>query len=161
MIIFSINNRFSIIETGEFYCPNCQQKRPYEWKRGKRYFALYFIPLIPMGDLGEFVECKSCYQLFPTDVLKQKIPLKALSVTELLNTVEKRLAVGEPIEWIVRDLTLAQIERDVAERLVQTYVGDTRATCATCCLSYAPHINHCTECYRPLDTAQRPHDTIV
>ncbi len=152
MIIFGTRNRFTTVESGEFYCPNCQQKCPYEWKRGKRYFALYFVPLIPMDNLGEFVECGHCHQLFSVDILKQKMPLEALSPSDLLNAVEKRLAIGEPIEWIIRDLTKAGIDRDVALRLVQTYTGDARALCATCGLSYAPHISQCAECYRPLET---------
>jgi hypothetical protein len=35
----------------------------------RRWFTLFFIPLIPLNALGEFVQCESCRQNFKTMVL--------------------------------------------------------------------------------------------
>src|SRR5881396_2577280 len=128
MIIFGTKNRLKTIGTGQFYCPRCQAQRTYEHKQAKRYFTLYFVPLIPMGDLGEFVECQTCHMTFKTDVLTMKSVPKPVSAVELLNSVKTRLLTGDPVEYVVRDLTAAGIERDVATSLVTSSIGEVRKT---------------------------------
>ncbi|MEZ4363242.1 MAG: zinc-ribbon domain-containing protein [Kofleriaceae bacterium] len=54
---------------GLFQCPACQSQQPYVHKRTRRFFTLYFIPLIPFKTLLEYVECKSCSGTFKTSVL--------------------------------------------------------------------------------------------
>ncbi|MBI1278492.1 MAG: zinc-ribbon domain-containing protein [Anaerolineaceae bacterium] len=150
MIIFGTRNRFKTIGTGQFYCPHCQTQRTYERKQAKRYFTLYFVPLIPMGDLGEYVECQTCHRTFQADVLTMKPTSKPLSAVELLNSVKTRLLAGDPIEYVVRDLTAAGIERDVATSLVSSSIGSSRKLCKNCNLSYASDVTVCKECNQPL-----------
>ncbi|MCA0452729.1 MAG: zinc ribbon domain-containing protein [Chloroflexi bacterium] len=150
MIIFGTRNKLKTVGTGQFYCPRCQAQRTYERKTAKRYFALYFVPLIPMGDLGEFVECTTCHMTYNVDVLKTKAPVQQVGAVELLNSVKSRLVGGDPVEYVVRDLTAAGIERDMALSLVQSTIGDKRKLCATCNLSYATDITRCQECQLPL-----------
>jgi tellurite resistance protein len=54
---------------GEFHCPGCDALRPYDKKRVRRFFTLYFIPIIPLDVLGEYVECQHCKDTYKTDVL--------------------------------------------------------------------------------------------
>ena len=150
MIIFGTRNRMKTVGTGEFYCPRCQTQRAYERKHAKRYFALYFVPLIPMGDLGEFVECQSCHQAFNVDVLALKASNAPIGAVELLNSVKSRLLAGDPIEYVVRDLTAAGIERDMASRVVLASIGEGRNLCKACNLSYATDVTICQECGHPL-----------
>lgn len=60
MIIFGTKTIPSVIKTGEFNCPNCQNKRNYTLKRFKKYFHIFFIPLIPTDNLGDGLECGYC-----------------------------------------------------------------------------------------------------
>lgn len=150
MIIFGTRNRFKTIGSGQFYCPHCQAQRTYEHKQAKRYFTLYFVPLIPMGDLGEFVECQTCHITYKTDVLSIEPPPKPVSAIELLNSVKSRLLKGDPVEYVVRDLTAAGIERDVANNLVSSSIGAARKICRNCNLSYASDVTVCQECKQPL-----------
>lgn len=60
MIIFGTKTIPSVIKTGEFNCPNCQNKRNYTLKRFKKHFHLFFIPLIPTDNLGDGLECDYC-----------------------------------------------------------------------------------------------------
>ena len=150
MIIFGTRNRFKTVGTGQFYCPRCQAQRNYERKQAKRYFTLYFVPLIPMGDLGEFVECQTCHMTYKTDVLTMKPLPKPVSAVELLNSVKTRLLKGDSVEYVVRDLTAAGIERDVATSLVTSSIGDARKICKNCNLSYASDVTVCQECKQPL-----------
>lgn len=55
-------------EKGNFDCPDCGQA-PYAHKRVRRFFTLYFIPVIPLDVLGEYVECSSCKGTYKPDVL--------------------------------------------------------------------------------------------
>jgi hypothetical protein len=60
MIVFGTKSTPSVINTGEFNCPNCQDKRNYTLKRYKKYFHIFYIPLIPMDNLGDSLECQKC-----------------------------------------------------------------------------------------------------
>lgn len=150
MIIFGTRNRFKTLGTGGFYCPHCQTQRNYEHKQAKRYFTLYFVPLIPLGDLGEFVECQTCHMTYTADVLTMKPVPKPVSAIELLNSVKARLLNGDPVEYVVRDLTAAGIEREVATSLITSSIGEARKSCKNCNLSYASSVTLCQECKQPL-----------
>lgn len=63
----SVKNR---IGTGTFYCPKCQTNRPYEHIRARRHGHLYWIPLIPMGEAVEYVECRFCHSTWQPSVLE-------------------------------------------------------------------------------------------
>lgn len=53
---------------GRFFCPRCG-KCSYKHVRVRRFFTLYFIPLIPLDLLGEYVECGHCESTYKPDVL--------------------------------------------------------------------------------------------
>lgn len=53
MIIWGSKMRYKTLGEGEFYCPRCAATRRYLHKSARRFFTLYFIPLIPMKDMGE------------------------------------------------------------------------------------------------------------
>src|SRR5687767_12121640 len=71
-IIWGSRNRTSNKGQGEFFCPNCGKKQPYVHKQAKRWFTLYFIPVFPIQDLGEFIECTVCNMTFRMEVLQFK-----------------------------------------------------------------------------------------
>jgi tellurite resistance protein len=69
MIIFGTRGVTSTKETGPFNCPTCGDQRAYSRKSVRRFFTLYFIPLIPLDQLGEYIECITCKQQFTEAVL--------------------------------------------------------------------------------------------
>lgn len=69
-IIFGGRNREKQITLGQFYCPTCLQQTTYAHMRVSRYFTLYFIPLFPMQNLGEYLCCQRCQGKFSTNVLQ-------------------------------------------------------------------------------------------
>ena len=149
MIIFGTSNKSKTTGSGQFYCPNCKTTRAYERKQAKRYFSLYFIPLIPMGDLGEFVECQTCHLTYRPDILTVKPPAPKTDLAGLINSAKSRLEGGYPVEYYVRDLNAEGIERDVAWTIVNAAVGKQRRHCPNCDLSYAPTVTVCPECGHP------------
>jgi len=69
MIIFGTRGVKSTIESGGFDCPQCEESTPYRHRKVTKFFTLYFIPLIPLGSAGEYVECSKCKGTFIPRVL--------------------------------------------------------------------------------------------
>ena len=69
MIIFGTRGVTSTKETGPFNCPFCGDQRAYSRKSVRRFFTLYFIPLIPLDEIGSYIECLTCKQQFKDEVL--------------------------------------------------------------------------------------------
>jgi hypothetical protein len=157
MIIFGTKARHKTIGTGQFYCPRCQTQRTYERKKAKRYFTLYFVPIIPMGDMGEFVVCQTCHTAFETAVLASKAPQHKMSLAEMLNSVKSLLDSGTPVEYMVRDLTAAGLDREIALKTIDGQIGATRKMCSHCGLTYTPTVDTSAECQNPLKAdAEQP-----
>lgn len=146
MIIFGTKPRMKTVGTGSFYCPKCQTTRQYEHKKGKNYFTLYFVPVFPIGDLGELVECQTCRMTFQLEVLKLKALPPKLDLAHMLNSVKSNLENGQPVEYVLRDLVSAGLDRDIALNTVKSAIGTTRRQCPQCGLSYAANVITCSEC---------------
>jgi hypothetical protein len=73
MIIFGVSvfYIFGLIGTGQFHCPQCGGDREYEHRRGRRFFTLFFLPVIPLDKVGEVVRCKTCRTRFNPVVLSR------------------------------------------------------------------------------------------
>jgi hypothetical protein len=70
MIIFGTRGVTFGKHAGEFHCPGCGWTRqPYEHKTVRRFFTLYFLPVIPLDKLGEYVRCETCGGTYETGVL--------------------------------------------------------------------------------------------
>lgn len=146
MIIFGTRARFKTVDTGQFFCPHCQTNRRYDRKQGKNYFALYFIPLIPLNDVGEFIECQTCHRTYAPEVLNFRPTVPNTSdPVKLLNTVRIRLERGYSVEYVVRDLTGEGLDRSVAENIVTMAIGADRKTCPVCGLTYAASVRECPD----------------
>ncbi|MEZ4236041.1 MAG: TerB family tellurite resistance protein [Myxococcota bacterium] len=69
MIIFGSRGVTSSGATGTFHCPTCGSGAPYRRKSVRRFFTLYFIPVIPLDKLADYVECTTCRGTFQPAVL--------------------------------------------------------------------------------------------
>ncbi len=72
MIIFGTRGVKSTKARGHFNCPQCEKKREYRHRKVMQFFTLYFIPLIPLGNKGEYVECNHCKGTFITRVINNQ-----------------------------------------------------------------------------------------
>lgn len=68
-ILFGTKGVTSTEGRGRFHCPQCGSEREYKNQQVRRYFTLFFIPVIPMDELGRYVECSSCAGTFKPEVL--------------------------------------------------------------------------------------------
>jgi hypothetical protein len=70
LIIFGTRKVVSSKQQGMFWCPRCASSQPFDHKRTRRFFTLYFIPLIPLDTVAEYVECQACRYTFEPSVLQ-------------------------------------------------------------------------------------------
>jgi predicted RNA-binding Zn-ribbon protein involved in translation (DUF1610 family) len=71
VIIFGLSVFYfmGLIGKGRFACPNCGGDRDYEHRTARRFFTLFFIPVIPLDKVGEVVRCQTCRVRFDPAVL--------------------------------------------------------------------------------------------
>lgn len=102
---------------GTFYCPQCEGDRHFSWKSARRWFTLFFVPVLPLNHLGEYVECDTCESTYDTRVLN--IPTKS----ELESNFDR--AVRHLLVGLVRaDSRIEQPEREIAVLLGRRMVGE-------------------------------------
>ncbi|MEX0714511.1 MAG: DUF4190 domain-containing protein, partial [Pirellulales bacterium] len=85
MIIYGVQTIESAASAGTFSCPRCQTPQGCRRVIHRRWFTLYFIPVIPLGRLGEQFECQGCFSRFPREALtggQSAEPLTAVLVDE-------------------------------------------------------------------------------
>lgn len=69
LVIIGIQAVTRTTRTGTFDCPECDARRPFARKRVQRRFTLFFVSMLPLDALGEYVECQHCRGTFRTGVL--------------------------------------------------------------------------------------------
>ena len=84
MIIFETRGVKSALEEGRFMCPQSASDDCYWHKKVARFFTLYFIPINPLGRLGEYVECQTCKGTFLSQVLEYE-PQKSRNEFQSVN----------------------------------------------------------------------------
>lgn len=70
LLILGLSVFFRTVGEGDFHCPNCGGDRRYRQRIARRWFTLFFLPVIPLNRLGEVVECRTCRGRFNPDVLR-------------------------------------------------------------------------------------------
>jgi len=60
LVIFGTRVIGKTIKGGVFQCPRCNCERNYVLKQNKKFFSLFFIPFIPLKDIGNTLECTFC-----------------------------------------------------------------------------------------------------
>jgi hypothetical protein len=68
-IVFGTKVMFKTVGTGMFHCPACAADRGYRLRQARRWFSLFWIPVIPMKAIGTIVECEGCGRKFNENVL--------------------------------------------------------------------------------------------
>jgi uncharacterized tellurite resistance protein B-like protein len=69
-IIFGTRAVKSTIKESSFHCLQCERETHFRHRKARKFFTLYFIPLIPLNSLGEYVECTTCRGTFVPRVLE-------------------------------------------------------------------------------------------
>jgi hypothetical protein len=114
MIIWGWRVRFMTLGNGVFFCPNCGGDRQYLRQRGRRWFTLFFLPLIPLAWVGEeFVHCSTCNRDFS---------LRALDNPTTATLGEQLVAgIREAVVWLLRTSTPSPAAVAVALKTLSSF----------------------------------------
>lgn len=93
MIIWGSKAVTGTIGSGNFHCPACATPRPFEQKRVRRFFTVYFIPLFPTSTLGQYVECRGCRGTFELGVLSYDPAAEIQRAEALFMTAVKQIMI--------------------------------------------------------------------
>ena len=70
LLIFGLSVFFRTVGEGMFHCQNCGGDRGYRRRTGRRWFTLFFLPVIPLDRIGEVVDCRTCRTRYRTSALR-------------------------------------------------------------------------------------------
>jgi len=58
--IAGLTTRVKAVDVGSFQCPHEQAARRYQHLRQRRWLTLFFVPVLPIGQAREWVQCEGC-----------------------------------------------------------------------------------------------------
>lgn len=112
LLIWGLRVFYRTIGQGVFHCRKCGGDRPYRHRSGRRFFTLFFIPIIPLNKVGEHVQCQTCKTRYVMDVLN--LPTAAQMQTALplgmRAAATAMLQSGDPASPAARQRALAAIK---------------------------------------------------
>lgn len=119
MIIFGTRGVTSSVASGNFHCPACGRERPYQHKRVRRFFTLYFLPIIPLKTHGEYIECEHCHGTFQMRVLE----FDAAGASAAFEAEFQRAIKRVMVEMMLADKSVDDEEVATAQRIYQQVAG--------------------------------------
>lgn len=69
IVLFGTKSVRTTVRSGTFDCPVCRSRQRYEHVATRRWFTLFFIPVVPLDRLGTQVECGGCGSVMGPRVL--------------------------------------------------------------------------------------------
>jgi hypothetical protein len=111
LIILGLRVFHRTIAQGIFYCRRCGGDREYRHRAGRRWFTLFFLPVIPLNQVGEHVQCATCRTRYVPEVLGQ--PTTAQMQTALpagmRAAVSAMLRSGDPSSPVSRQRAIEAV----------------------------------------------------
>ena len=107
MLVFGTKGMEKDRGRGVFHCPQCRLDRPYIHKELVRKGHVFFVPVVELGSVAEFVECQHCGSQFTMEVLN--LPTQA--------SMEQRLGIT------VRSAIAGMIRADSLETVAEKQAG--------------------------------------
>ena len=159
-IIYGTRTTTATVEKGVFHCPRCGPHRHYHHCRVKNWFTLYFIPIIPLGTRGFYIECLQCSGTYGPEVLQlthldqpaietvvqpsyetgMHEQIKRLFVLAAVTQGKPNAATTQSLQYCYRHLTNQHLETSKIEGEV-----DMARQAQTDMLTFAQKVSHVIE----------------
>lgn len=125
MIVIGSMEWASTIQRGEFFCPVCNAAKSYQRKVSRPFLTLYFVPILPIGSLREFVLCRSCRKRFDPEILSDGTAAEMLRTSnDPPRPAPFEIEILRLIALImVEDDHVSEAELDMATRVYRGMVG--------------------------------------
>jgi hypothetical protein len=111
LIIFGLRVFYRTIAQGTFHCRRCGGDRQYRHRAGRRWFTLFFIPVIPLNSVGEHVQCTTCRTRYVVDVLQlpTTAQMQAALPAGMRAAVSAMLRSGDPASPVSRQRAIEAV----------------------------------------------------
>jgi tellurite resistance protein len=101
MIFIGTMNWASTRLRGMFVCPHCGGTQPFRLRASRPFLTVYFIPLLPIGGLQEFVQCATCKNSFETEILTTRMTSSRLESSASTSESNKTATFEEDLLKII------------------------------------------------------------
>lgn len=142
IIIWGSTGVTSTIETGEFFCPQCDAREEYTLKQVRPFFTIFFIPIFPIGSATRFVECRGCQQTYREEVLQYEPPSEA---ERLVTQFFHELRSGTSVEVVRQKLINHGMSPEQADEVADKMCDGRARTCG-CGQRFHPDVPKCSHC---------------
>jgi len=151
MIIWGSKGRIKTIAEGQFLCPRCRAVKPYIHKQIGKYFTLYFIPLFQTENVGEYLECQSCFTTFDPKVLNSRHLIEEEIRMEherknFMDEIARQLDAGLSIQIITAGLKKAGVPDNSLGNILYTITNGEITGCDNCHSVYKSTVQFCPMC---------------
>jgi hypothetical protein len=111
LIIFGLRVFYRTIAQGTFHCRRCGGDRQYRHRAGRRWFTLFFLPVIPLNTVGEDVQCTTCRTRYVTEVLSQPTTaqMQAALPAGMRAAASAMLRSGDPASAVSRQRAIEAV----------------------------------------------------
>ena len=111
LIILGLRVFYRTMAQGSFYCRRCGGDREYRHRAGRRWFTVFFLPVIPLNQVGEHVQCTTCRTRYVTEVLSQPTTaqMQAALPAGMRAAVSAMLRSGDPASPVSRQRAIEAV----------------------------------------------------
>jgi hypothetical protein len=111
LIILGLRVFYRTMAQGIFYCRRCGGDREYRHRAGRRWFTVFFLPVIPLNQVGEHVQCTTCRTRYVTEVLSQPTTarMQAALPAGMRAAVSAMLRSGDPSSPVSRQRAIEAV----------------------------------------------------
>ena len=112
LIIIGFRIFYHTLGKGVFHCRKCGGDRQYRHRAGRRFFTVFFIPIVPLNRAGAHVQCLTCKTRYVLDVLSLPTAgqMQAALPAGMRAAVVIMLSAGDPASLAARRAAVAAVE---------------------------------------------------
>lgn len=126
LIVFGFKVRLTTEASLVFFCPTCGGDRAAARRSARRWFTVFWIPVVPLKRVGEVVECETCHTRHDPAVADR--PTSADLATVLATAVRVLSAMvvrtGNPSDGAMRAAALSHVTGSIAGYDPETLAND-------------------------------------
>ena len=119
MIIWGSRGMEKTAGNGQFHCPRCGGDSPFEHVDVRRYFTLYFIPLIPLGSAGEYIRCNACAGTYAMEILSYDPEVEQAKIAEAIRRICIMFLVDVKRQQPNELMQLCDVVGDIVDRDIE------------------------------------------
>lgn len=123
IIIYGTRGMTSTGGMGRFHCPSCGESA-YRHQKVRRWFTLFFIPMIPLDLAGEYIECGKCYGTYELEVLSYDPAAEKAKFEAVFHTAIRRTMVKMCLADGVVDPAEVEVIRDIYSKLTDEELSE-------------------------------------